>query len=215
MNSFISRLVIACLLLLSFNTNANAENCKILVFGDSLSAAYGISTEQGWVSLMNTRLQENQYSCEVVNASISGETTAGGKTRLPKAIEKHQPTLVILELGANDGLRGLALKNMQDNLQSMIDMTNERNVVILLVGMQIPPNYGFSYAKRFTETYKTLADENDIALVPFMLNGFALDRGMFLSDGIHPNEQAQYLILDTIWQELEPLLNEEKSDSWW
>ena len=191
---------------LGYHSIAIAQPCKILIFGDSLSAAYGIPIEQGWVSLLKTRLNEKHHHCEVVNASISGETTAGGLTRLPNVLKQHQPTFMLLELGANDGLRGLPIASMQNNLQRIIHLAQEHKIQTLLIGMQIPPNYGLNYAQRFSQTFKTLAKDNQLSWVPFMLEGFALDPQLFLNDGIHPNAQAQPIILNTIWQQLEPML---------
>lgn len=176
-----------------------AKPCKILVMGDSLSAAYGIPKEQGWVALMESRLNEKFPHCKVVNASVSGETTAGGKTRLPALLKQHQPTHMILELGANDGLRGLSLDTMKDNLVNMVVTARRAQTQTILVGMQIPSNYGPAYAKRFGNTFGDIAGKQKLPLVPFMLDGFALDPTAFQADGIHPNAGAQAKILENIW----------------
>ncbi|HEX4855539.1 MAG TPA: arylesterase [Limnobacter sp.] len=175
------------------------KDCKILVMGDSLSAAYGLPREQGWVALMETRLAQKFPHCRVINASVSGETTAGGKTRLPALLKQHQPTHMILELGANDALRGLSLDTMRDNLTNMLVEARRNQTQSVLIGMQIPSNYGATYARRFGDTFSELARKQKVPLVPFMLEGFALDPASFLADGIHPNASAQPKILDNIW----------------
>ena len=170
--------------------------------GDSLSAAYGLAREQGWVALMEARLAQKFPRCGVVNASVSGETTAGGKTRLPALLKQHQPTHMILELGANDALRGLPLGVMKNNLTSMVLAAQRSQAQVVLVGMQIPSNYGPGYARTFGETFSEIARKQKTQLVPFMLEGFALDPSAFLPDGIHPNAGAQPKILDNIWPKL-------------
>lgn len=167
--------------------------------GDSLSAAYGLAKEQGWVALMEGRLKEKFPHCGVVNASVSGETTAGGKTRLPALLKQHKPTHMILELGANDALRGLSLDTMKDNLNNMLLAARKNNMQAVLVGMQIPSNYGPSYTRKFGSTFAEVAKQQKVPLVPFMMEGFALDSNAFLSDGIHPNASAQPKILENIW----------------
>ena len=176
-----------------------AKDCKILVMGDSLSAAYGLAKEQGWVALMETRLAEKFPHCKVVNASVSGETTAGGKTRLGALLKQHQPTHMILELGANDGLRGLSLDTMKDNLTNMLVSARRSETQAVLIGMQIPSNYGPAYARRFGDTFTEVARKQKVPLVPFMLDGFALDPASFQADGIHPNADAQPKILENLW----------------
>lgn len=183
-----------------------AKDCKILVMGDSLSAAYGLPKEQGWVALMETRLAQKFPHCAVVNASVSGETTAGGKTRLPALLKQHQPTHMILELGANDALRGLSLDTMKDNLTNMVVAARRSEAQVVLIGMQIPSNYGAAYARRFGDTFSEIARKQKVPLVPFMLDGFALDPASFLADGIHPNASAQPKILENIWPKLEGTL---------
>jgi acyl-CoA thioesterase I len=185
---------------------APVKECKILVMGDSLSAAYGLPREQGWVALMETRLAQKFPHCKVINASVSGETTAGGKTRLPALLKQHQPSHMILELGANDALRGLSLDTMRDNLTAMLVAARRNETQSVLIGMQIPSNYGAAYARRFGETFAELARKQKVPLVPFMLDGFALDPASFLADGIHPNAGAQPKILDNIWPVFSPTL---------
>lgn len=183
-----------------------SEDCRILVMGDSLSAAYGLSSEQGWVALMERDLNKKFPNCEVINASISGETTAGGKSRLPKLLETHEPTLMILELGANDGLRGLPIAVMKKNLSFMIEQAKKHNTETILVGMQIPPNYGPAYARKFALAFPEVAKQKGTELVPFMLDGFAQDPSAFLADGIHPNADSQTLILNNIWPFVQKLI---------
>ncbi|MGV3467705.1 arylesterase [Limnobacter sp.] len=178
---------------------STGQECKILVMGDSLSAAYGLPKEQGWVALMESRLAEKFPHCKVVNASVSGETTAGGKTRLPALLKQHKPSHMILELGANDGLRGLSLDTMKDNLTNMLVAARRSGAQAVLIGMQIPSNYGPAYARRFGDTFPEVARKQKVPLVPFMLEGFALDPTAFQADGIHPNAGAQPKILENIW----------------
>jgi acyl-CoA thioesterase-1 len=154
--------------------------------------------EQGWVALMETRLAQKFPHCAVVNASVSGETTAGGKTRLPALLKQHQPTHMILELGANDALRGLSLDTMKDNLTNMVVAARRSEAQVVLIGMQIPSNYGAAYARRFGDTFSEIARKQKVPLVPFMLDGFALDPASFLADGIHPNASAQPKILELL-----------------
>lgn len=194
------------LVLLPLCANA-AKPMTIMVLGDSISAAYGIQREAGWVALLEERLREAHPQARVVNASVSGETTDGGLTRLPAALAEHQPWIVILELGGNDGLRGYPVQNLRENLQKMIDLSVAANATPLLVGMQIPPNYGIRYTTAFRDTYSALATANQIPLVPFLLEGVALGPGLMQSDGIHPTAQAQPAMLDNVWQALEPLLD--------
>lgn len=175
------------------------KTCKILVMGDSLSAAYGLAKEQGWVTLMEGRLAQKFPKCSVVNASVSGETTAGGKTRLPALLKTHQPSHMILELGANDGLRGLPVQAMHDNLTAMTVMARRATAQTILVGMQIPPNYGQNYSKKFAETFTQISRKQKVPLVPFMLEGFADNPKAFQADGIHPNAEFQAKILDNLW----------------
>ena len=180
----------------------------ILVWGDSLSAGYGLKPGEDWPTLLQTRLQHKGFQHEVINASVSGETSSGGRTRLPAALERHRPDILILELGANDGLRGLRPQLMADNLKAMITDARAAGARVLLVGMQMPPNYGAAYTRRFAQTFADLAEETGVALVPFLLEGFADQPELFLPDGIHPSAEAQPLVLDTVWKGLAPLLQQ-------
>jgi acyl-CoA thioesterase I len=178
----------------------------ILVFGDSLSAGYGIHVEQGWVSLLASKVSQLGYGFKVINASVSGETTAGGLGRLPHALERQQPRILILELGSNDGLRSLPLANTRDNLDKMITLARARGVTVLLLGMRMPPNYGERYTTGFQDMYTGLAQAHKLTLVPFLLDQVALNPALMQADGLHPNEQGQPLLLNNVWPKLEPLL---------
>ncbi|MEZ5740607.1 MAG: arylesterase [Burkholderiaceae bacterium] len=178
----------------------------LLVVGDSISAEYGLPRGTGWVALLEQRLAAGYPSWRVANASISGETSAGGRTRMPRLLERHAPDLVILELGANDALRGLALESTRANLAAMIEASHEAGATVLLAGMQVPPNYGKAYTTEFANLFRLLADEFETALVPFLLSAIATDQARFQADRIHPNASAQPLMLDTLWPVLEPLL---------
>jgi acyl-CoA thioesterase-1 len=178
----------------------------ILVFGDSLSAAYGIAAKRGWVALLAERLLRERLDYSVVNASISGETTAGGVSQLPRALAQHKPAIVILELGGNDGLRGLPAAEMHKNLASMIGMSRKAGAKVLLAGMRVPPNYGPEYAQEFAAVFDALAQRHKTALVPFFLEGVAEDLRLFQADRIHPTEAAQPILLDNVWKSLRPLL---------
>ncbi len=177
-----------------------------MVLGDSLSAAYGIDQNESWVHLMQQRLERDGFPHRVVNISISGETTSGGLSRLDSALERHHPDIVIVELGANDGLRGLPLDGIERNLADIITRIQARNAAVLLAGMQLPPNYGPAYTGGFARIFARLAREHRAALVPFLLEGLDDNNTHFLDDRLHPNAQAQPLILDNIWPALEPLL---------
>jgi acyl-CoA thioesterase-1 len=185
---------------------ANAATPTILVFGDSLSAAYGIPREQGWVNLLQQRLQKQASKIQVVNASISGETTAGGLSRIETALKEHQPQLVIIELGANDGLQGLSLVSMQANLTTMITISQKYKANVMLAGMMIPPNYGMPYTQEFKESYVRLAKQYKLALVPFLLEGVAGNPALSIEDGLHPNVKGQPIVLENVWKVLEPTL---------
>lgn len=178
----------------------------ILVFGDSISAGYGLPREQGWVDLLRARLAREHADYKVVNASVTGETTVGGKIHLGAALKLHQPQIVILELGGNDGLRGARVETIRANLTAMIAACREHGSRVLLVGMRVPPNYGSDYEHKFHLVYETTAKNQRVALVPFLFEGFAADRTMFQSDGIHPTAAAQKKMLDNIWPRLRPLL---------
>lgn len=185
---------------------AAAERPAILVLGDSLSAGYGIKVEQGWVSLLQRRLDAKGYGYRTVNASVSGETTGGGLARLPRALELHRPAIVVIALGGNDGLRGLPVGELRGNLEAMIERSRAAGAAVLLAGMRIPTNYGPQYTEKFFAVYGELARAEKVALVPFFLEGVALRDDLFQDDGIHPNTEAQPVMLDNLWPALEPLL---------
>ncbi len=174
--------------------------------GDSISAAYGIQREEGWVALLARRVAELELGWQIVNASLSGETTGGGLARLPQALDAHDPALVIIELGGNDGLRGYPIGRVRDNIQGMVELALSQERQVLLVGMQIPPNYGPRYTKSFFDMYPTVAEATGVPLVPFLLESVALAEDLMQDDGIHPTAEAQPALLDTLWPHLEPLL---------
>lgn len=176
------------------------------MLGDSLSAAYGIRLEQGWVSLLQDRLKAKGYGHRVVNASSSGETSGGALARLPRALEKHRPAIVIVELGGNDGLRGLPITEIRANFESLIRLSRESGARVLLIGMRIPPNYGPAYTSAFHEIYGELAKRHRLPLVPFFLDGIALDDALMQEDGLHPSAAAQPKLLAQVWPKLEALL---------
>jgi acyl-CoA thioesterase-1 len=189
-----------------FARAAPLESPVILVVGDSLSAAYGIPVEQGWVALLQGRLKSQGYGHRVVNASSSGETTGGALARLPRALERHAPDVVVIELGGNDGLRGLPIPDVRRNFDALIGLSLAAGARVLLVGMRIPPNYGPVYAGSFERLYGELARTHRLPLVPFFLDGIALDDSLMQQDGIHPNAAAQPKLLDIVWPKLQPLL---------
>lgn len=178
----------------------------ILVYGDSLSAAYGLSQDAGWPALLQARLKQKAMDYTVQNASISGETTSGGAARIAQTLSAHPPKVIIVALGANDGLRGLPLAQMRANLAQIVRASQKVKSRVLLVGMRLPPNYGETYTRPFAEIYVDLAREYKTALAPFLLEGMAEQRELFQSDNLHPTAQAQPIILDTIWKALAPLL---------
>ncbi|HMB59828.1 MAG TPA: arylesterase [Xanthomonadales bacterium] len=178
----------------------------ILVLGDSLSAAYNMELDQAWPSLLQDRLTEDGYAYRVFNSSIVGDTTQSGLTRLPRLLSDYQPTVVIIELGGNDGLRGLPLGVTRSNLESMIDQSLAIGASVVLAGIHIPPNYGKTYTERFSKMYQELAVEYDVQFIPFLLEGIALDPSLMLEDGIHPTSAAQPLIVDTVLRALDPVL---------
>jgi acyl-CoA thioesterase I len=193
--------------LIAASVSANAEAPVILVFGDSVSAGYGLArVEQGWVALLQTRLKEQGYGYQVVNASVSGETTAGGLARLPRALMLHHPKIVILELGGNDGLRALPLAQMRANLVRMMDLSTADGATVLLLGMRMPPNYGPDFTQQFSSCYSEIARDKKVPLVPFLLNDIALSPNLMQADGIHPNELGQPQLLANVWPTLKPLL---------
>lgn len=198
------RFIIPFVFLFFFSALARADT--ILVWGDSLSAGYGLEQGQEWPALLQTRLQAEGFRHVVVNASVSGETSSGGRTRLPAALAEHSPTLVILELGANDGLRGLPLLQTRSNLRKMIRLSKAEGAKVLLIGIRMPPNYGPAYTEGFAAIYTDLAKQEKTALLPFLLEPIALDRGYFLPDQLHPNAKGQLKLRDHVWKALTPLL---------
>jgi acyl-CoA thioesterase-1 len=180
----------------------------ILVYGDSLSAGYGIAVDEGWVSLLADRVHREGYGFQVVNASVSGETSSGGLERLPRALATHDPAIVVLELGANDGLRGLPVASTRSNLEDMIRLAMQGKRRVLLLGMRMPPNYGERYTQAFERMYAELARVHHTALVPFFLAGVAGKPELIQADGLHPNARGQPLLLDNVWPALAPLLRE-------
>jgi acyl-CoA thioesterase-1 len=199
------RILLVVLLFVSLPLAA-LESRPLLVLGDSLSAAYGIAPQEGWVALLTERLRSSKSMRKVVNASISGETTAGGLARLPGLLAEHRPALVVLELGANDGLRGLPLATARANLASMLEAIRAAGAQALLVGIELPVNYGPQYRDGLRALYRDLAGEFNVPLVPFLLEGVALDPALMQDDGLHPKAAAEPRVLDTVWGVLEPAL---------
>lgn len=200
------KLASCLLLLLCFGLPASAAEQRILIYGDSLSAGFGIGVSQSWPALLGQRLLAQGSRFTVSNASISGETTAGGRVRFAAALSRFKPTVVILALGANDGLRGLPVAAMKDNLAFMVKLAKQQKIKVLLVGMQLPPNYGTKYRDEFDAAYRDIAKREKIALLPFLLEPIALDRNAYQADGLHPTAAAQPKLLDHVWSALQPLL---------
>ena len=198
------RVLLLCLMLSA--PAAYSASKTLLVLGDSISAEYGLPRDSGWVSLLQKRLSDDKLPVTVINASISGETTAGGLTRLPALLQQHKPAVLIIELGGNDGLRGLSLAATQANLREMIKSGERIGARVLLLGMRVPPNYGPDYSKRFAAMYQGLARERNVKLVPFLLTGLEDTERFFQQDRIHPNQRAQTVMLDNVWPSLRPLL---------
>jgi len=184
----------------------SATGIKIMILGDSLSVGYGLPPNSGWVDLLRQRLQTQLSSHEVINISISGEITLGGRKRIEQALATHNPAIVVIALGGNDGLQGRSIQSIYDNLETIVLTCKQHNAVPLLVGIQLPPNYGISYTRKFRDIFPRLAQHHQLQLVPFMLEGFGEHREFFLADGIHPNELAQEKIMENIWPTLASLL---------
>ncbi|MGZ0783900.1 arylesterase [Pseudomonas saponiphila] len=184
----------------------NAAAGTVLIVGDSISAAFGLDTREGWVALLEKRLKDQGFSDKVVNASVSGDTSAGGQARLPALLAAHKPQVVILELGGNDGLRGQPPQQLQQNLASMIDSAQADGAKVLLLGMQLPPNYGVRYTRAFAQVYSQLASDKQVALVPFFLEGVGGHPELMQADGLHPAAAAQGKLLENVWPTLKPLL---------
>jgi acyl-CoA thioesterase I len=198
------KFLIAILLTL-FTLPALAEN-TILILGDSLSAGYGIDPKQGWVQLLQQRLQEQKYNYTVVNDSITGDTTSNGIQRFPQALNKYQPKITIIELGGNDGLRGLSPQIIKKNLLQLIALAQAANSKVLVLGVRLPPNYGQAYLDQFQQIYQDLATQTDLVTVPLFLNSIDNDRALMQNDGIHPTVKAQTVMLDNVWDSLKKLL---------
>jgi acyl-CoA thioesterase-1 len=200
------RLALAALLLLTGAANAYSAPKTLLVVGDSLSAEYGLARGTGWVALLEQKLKSQKLDANIVNASISGETTSGGRTRLPALLSKHRPDVVVIELGANDGLRGLPVPAAEANLRAMVDASRKAGAQVLLVGMRMPPNYGRDYTDKFFAMYGTLSKSSKVPLAPFMLDGVAEKPELLQPDRLHPLAQAHPIILANIWPHLLPIL---------
>ena len=200
------RILLFALFTLATAWSAATAAGTILVYGDSLSAAYGIGQKEGWVTLLEERLKQRKLDYSVANASISGETTSGGAARIDDALARFKPDVVIVALGANDGLRGLPVPEMKANLVRIIGAAQARKARVLVAGMRMPPNYGPRYTQAFQQAFAEVAKERRAAYVPFLLDGIADNRDLFLADQIHPSAQAQPIILETVWKGLEPLL---------
>ncbi len=205
-------LIILCFLFTASQSGAgmSTDTTTIMVLGDSLSTSYNMPTEAGWVNLLRQRLRAYSPDYQVINISISGETTLGGRNRIDQAIQNHQPNIVMIGLGGNDGLRGSPITNIYDNLEAIIKTCLQNNITVILLGMQIPPNYGITYTQKFRNIYPRLAEHYQLELVPFLLAGFGDNRDFFQSDGIHPNILAQELIVENVWTVLSSLLHTEK-----
>ncbi len=198
------RWLIVCLL---FAASASAHPARtILVFGDSISAGYGIPVGQGWVALLQAKLERLGYGYRVVNASVSGETTAGGLDRLPRALALHRPQILILELGGNDGLRALPVQQMRANLGRMLRLARSAGTSVVLLGMRMPPNYGPEYTAQFQRAFVDVAKAHRVAFVPFFLQGIATQPALMQADGLHPNVRGQALLLANAWRALGPML---------
>ena len=197
-------------LLISLFMSNLASASTLLVMGDSLSAAYNLRPELGWVSLLENQLSESHPEITIVNASVSGETTQGGLSRFKQLLSEHKPSWVIIELGANDALRGYPLTQTKNNLETMIEQAHQADAKVLLLGNQIPQNYGKRYTEMFFNLYKELAEEYELAYVPFMLKGVALNKALMQADGLHPNKEGQPVVLQNIKPVLLPLLEESK-----
>ena len=204
--------VLCCTTLLS-NPTAFATDktpASILVLGDSLSGAYGINTDEGWVALLQQQISSKGYEYRVINASVSGDTTRTGLSRIETALHTHKPQIVIIALGGNDGLRGLAFSEIKNSLASIIERCQQNNAKALLVGVRLPPNYGLVYTQQFSALYENLAEHYNIPLVPKMLNQVAEKQALIQQDGIHPKAEAQTQIMKNVWPGLEPLLSGNK-----
>jgi len=199
-------MILRWLIALTLAAPSLAAAATIMVLGDSLSSAYGLQRDQGWATLLQRRLDEKKLDYKVANASISGETTYGGRNRIEAALGTHRPSIVIIALGANDGLRGLDTESMRANLEAMVRASRKTGARVLLAGMRMPPNFGPVYAEKFQQVYREVAARERVPLLPFLLDGFGDNREWFQPDGIHPSATAQPLILENVWKRLQPLL---------
>lgn len=200
------RLFLLALLATAWHARADAAAPVLLVVGDSISAAYGLPPETGWTQLLAGRLRDQRLPYRVVNASISGDTTAGGRARLPALLAEHRPAVVVIELGGNDGLRGGDLRAMRANLEFMVKAAKDARARVLLIGMRLPPNYGPAYTRQFEQIYRDIATKMKVPLVPFFFDGFGESTEWFQPDRIHPTAAAQPRLLDNVWPTLKPLL---------
>jgi acyl-CoA thioesterase-1 len=206
-----NKILLSCLLFVL--TPVALAGPGLLVVGDSLSAGYGVSTDQRWVTLLANRLQSRCASVEVINASVSGDTSSGGLTRLPLLLQQHRPGIVIIELGGNDGLRGINTQTMRENLLRMVRAAQSAGARVLLLGVRLPVNYGPDFVNAFHQVYYDVAETSSVPLVPFLLEGVALDPELMQADGIHPNDRAQPRLLENVWPYLKPLMNEAGFDT--
>jgi acyl-CoA thioesterase-1 len=206
MLAFLKKWIVGAALGLAASASAYSAPKTVLVLGDSLSAEYGITRGSGWVSLLEQKLKAEKIDAAIVNASISGETTSGGRARLPALLGQHKPSVVVIELGANDGLRGLPVAAAEANLRSMVSLAQQNKAKVLLVGMRMPPNYGRAYTERFYAMYKTLSTQTKSPLVPFMLAGVADKPALFQQDRLHPRAEAHPTILANIWPQFSALI---------
>jgi acyl-CoA thioesterase-1 len=206
MPALLKKWTVAALLTVAASASAYSAPKTVLVLGDSLSAEYGLARGSGWVALLEQRLKAEKIDAKIVNASISGETTSGGRTRLPALLNQYRPNLVVIELGANDGLRGLPVASAEDNLRSMVSLAKDKHAKVLLVGMRMPPNYGRAYTERFFGMYKSLSTQLKAPLVPFMLEGVADQPKLFQTDRLHPTAAAHPIILANIWPQFLALI---------
>jgi acyl-CoA thioesterase-1 len=198
MLAFLKKLSVG-VLMLAASASAYSAPKTVLVVGDSLSAEYGLTRGAGWVALLEQKLKAEKIDARIVNASISGETTSGGRARLPALLTQHKPQIVVIELGANDGLRGLPVASAEANLRQMVTLSQKQDAKVMLIGMRMPPNYGRAYTERFFNMYGTLSKDMKAPLVPFMLEGVADKPALFQADRLHPNAQAHPIILNNIW----------------
>lgn len=208
MRGLLSWILVFGIGLLGIIPGASAAPPAILVVGDSISTGYGVAAEEGWVAKLRARLESRGHPHRVVNASVSGDTTSGGLARLPDALAEHDPAVVVIELGGNDGLRGQPPSAMADNLTAMVERARAAGARVLLLGLRLPPNYGPAYTERFAETYRQVAERTEAALVPQILDGVGDRRERMQEDGIHPNAAGHARILDNVWTHLRPMLEE-------